>query len=145
MWTAEDAEAVHATVGNPESQAVWEAYALLLAFRAWTHKLAVTPGKIFLCGDALGVLHDAIKMRARDKRLNSIMAELALTIAQHGFELNALHIWSEWNGVCDELSRGRGCDHSSLRNSKLVKIDAVKFSFLSRHAEAASESEASRE
>ena len=145
VWAAKDAEVVHATIGNPESQAVWEAYALLLTFRAWTHKLAVAPGNIFLCGDALGVLHDAIKMRARDKRVNSVIAEIALTIAPHGFELNALHVWSEWNGVCDEFNRGRGCDHSSLRNSKLVKIDAGKFSFLRRHAAGASESEASRE
>ena len=107
---------------------------MLLAFRQWAPSLAVTEGRVTVCGDALGVLHDAVKLRARDKRLNNIMAELALTIAPYGLELAALHIWSEWNDVCDELSRGTGLTNSALLRSKRVHPLADRFTFLRQSA-----------
>ena len=76
-------------------------------------------GSLAIMGDALGVVHDAQKFRAKDAVLNSIMAELALIIAPMGHDLRAVrkdqswkgldiratHIWSERNDVCDQLSR----------------------------------------
>ena len=123
-WTVKDAEFANAVIGDPGSQAVWEAYAMLLAFRQWAPSLAVTEGRVTVCGDALGVLHDAVKLRARDKRLNNIMVELALTIAPYGLEFAALHIWSEWNDVCDELGRGTGLTSAALLRSKRVHPSA---------------------
>ena len=56
-------------------------------------------------GDGLGVLHDMMKLKAKDPVLTNIAAELALTIAPLGFVIRAAHLWSERNEVCDHLSR----------------------------------------
>ena len=68
------------------------------------------------------------------------MAELALAVAPHGLEMTALHIWSEWNSVCDDLSRGKGQTLGALANSERVHPSVAKFSFLRRNAGTASES-----
>ena len=56
-------------------------------------------------GVALGVLCDALMFRARDPVFNRMMGELALRVAPIGLELGALHCWSEWRQLCDDLSR----------------------------------------
>ena len=58
-----------------------------------------------MMGDALGVLHDARKMRAHDPVLNEIMAELALVVAPLGQDIRTLHVWTQRNQTCDALSR----------------------------------------
>ena len=62
-------------------------------------------GALAIMGDALGVLHDARRFRAKDKVLNLIMAELALIIAPMGQELRTAHLWTQRNSTCDLLSR----------------------------------------
>ena len=57
-----------------------------------------------MMGDALGVLHDARKMRAHDPVLNEIMAELALVVAPLGQDIRTLHVWTQRNQTCDALS-----------------------------------------
>ena len=56
-------------------------------------------------GDALGVLHDGIQMRAKDAVLNELMGDIALISAPTGQSLQGAHVWSERNTVCEALSR----------------------------------------
>ena len=62
-------------------------------------------------GDALGVLHDALRFKAREPILNGIMGERALQIAPFAADLRAAHVWSERNSLCDALSRLRIGQH----------------------------------
>ena len=65
--------------------------------------LIVPKSQLSSCGDALGVLQDAMAFRARDSQLNLIMGELALRLASLGLEIAVIHAWSEYNTVCDAL------------------------------------------
>ena len=56
-------------------------------------------------GDASGALHDACKFRAKVAVLNSIMAELARILDPMGHDLRAVHLWTQRNATCDDLSR----------------------------------------
>ena len=56
-------------------------------------------------GDALGVVYDALKLRASDWILNVLMGELALVLAPTGQHLTGAHVWSERNETRDKLSR----------------------------------------
>ena len=62
-------------------------------------------GRLSVRGDALGVLQDVVKMRAREPILNDIAGKIALTQAPHGGDLGAAHLWSEQNEICDQFSR----------------------------------------
>ena len=55
--------------------------------------------------DALGVLHDALKLRAKDATLNALLADTALIMAPLGLQVNGAHLWSQRNATCDALSR----------------------------------------
>ena len=75
-----------------------------------------------MLGDALGFLHDRLRMRARDPVLNDIAAELALALAPLGFDIRAAHFWSEQNKVCDRLSRlEQGEQHGLVQLSKAAR------------------------
>ncbi len=104
-WTDADARLLGTTIGSASGQALWEAYAMLRAAITWFPLLSASEGKLAVCGDALGVLHDAVRFRARDPMLNLITAELALVLAPLGVTLDAIHQWSERNHICDALSR----------------------------------------
>ena len=67
--------------------------------------IAEAQGRLAIIGDALGVLHDALKLKARMSVLNAIMCELALLLAPTGQSVQGAHVWSERNSVCDDLSR----------------------------------------
>ena len=45
--------------------------------------------------DALGMLHDAAKLKAKDPVLNLMVGELALLIAPYGLDIRAARSWSE--------------------------------------------------
>ena len=62
-------------------------------------------GRFAVRGDALGVPHDVVKMRAREPILNVIAGEIAVILAPRGGDLRAAHLWSEQNEICDQLSR----------------------------------------
>ena len=98
-WSPEDETLLEAHIGDCASQARWEAYALLKAVRVWRPILRVSDSQLAFCGDALGVLHDAVSFKARDPMLNRIMAELALQIAPLGLSVSAIHTWSECNAT----------------------------------------------
>ena len=59
-----------------------------------------------MVGDALGVLHDALKFRAKDGFLNELMGDLSLVSAPTGQSLQGAPVWSErgLQGACKELN-----------------------------------------
>ncbi len=108
QWNDADERRARATIGDPASQHLWEAYALLEAIRAWHPVWSCTSANLVLRGDAKGVLQSALKLRGREPNLNRLMCELALYLAPHGMALDACHVWSEDNALCDTLSRLAG-------------------------------------
>ena len=104
-WSDEDLRAVDVTRGEPSGQARLEALTLTHAVRQWRHAIAASEGRLLFLGDAYGVLQDAVKFRAKDRILNELMGEIALTLAPLGHTADAAHIWSECNKACDRLSR----------------------------------------
>ena len=60
-----------------------------------------------IVGDALGVLHDVVKFRAREPILNEIIGEAALQLAPLGLDVRAAHVWTQRNKICDVLGRMR--------------------------------------
>ena len=94
-----------ATIGDPGSQARWEALALLLAVVTWRQILFQTEGSWRFLGDALGMLQGAVQFKAKDPAINQLFMELALMTAGKGICLQAEHLWSQDNLLADELSR----------------------------------------
>ena len=104
-WTRQDWAYLWVDEVNPKYQPLWEAYMLLVAIETWAYLFDDDVGKLFVKGDAQGVLQGAIKGRGKMPKLNVIIAEIQLLLAATRFDLTAIHIWSERNGICDALSR----------------------------------------
>ena len=104
-WNAEDMMALDARTGDPASQAIWEAFALLLAVATWRPLLEVVQGTLELRGDAQGVLQAVLSRRARCPTINLIIAEMQLVLGASMLDMFASHVWSEENEVADALSR----------------------------------------
>ena len=62
-------------------------------------------GRLVLHGDAQGVFQVVCRRRAKEPRLNLVVAEIQLHLGAGIHDLSGLHFWSEENGVCDALSR----------------------------------------
>ena len=92
-WSDADLETLQVQRGNPQGQARLEAFTLLIAINTWRRLLVEAQGRLAIRGDALGVLQDVVKMRARDPRLNDITSEIALFLEalqfRSGFQLRA--------------------------------------------------------
>ena len=109
---------------GPAGQAKCEALTLLLSVITWKHHLSRTQGSLTFVGDAIGVLKDALWMRARVPILNGAFGELALQLAPWGANVRAAHIWSERNNTCDALNRlrqGPDPELALLREATRVK------------------------
>ena len=104
-WTVADLALVKLKQGDPAGQARLEALALLTALNTWAKLIADARGKLVVRGDALGVLFDVLRFRARDAVLKDLAGEMALVAAPWGVDLRAVHIWSHMNEVRDSLSR----------------------------------------
>ena len=102
-WSDEDCALLRAEVGDPGSQATFEAYMFLLAVRHFV--TAGLRGRVTVVGDALGVWYSLVKLASRSTVVNEIAKELALYLAPLGHEVRGIHVWSELNGVADALSR----------------------------------------
>ena len=102
-WTQDDELLLGARIGDPASQAVWEAFMVLLAVRHFVS--ARTRGKITVVGDALGVWHGLAKFSAKSLSINEVAKELAMYLAPLGHEICGIHVWSEANVLADALSR----------------------------------------
>ena len=117
-WTDNDLKLVRAIRGEPSGQARLEALTLLIAVATWTKLFGSMQGSLAILGDALGVLYDFAKLRAKDPILNEIARETALILAPTGHVLKAAHIWTQRNTICDALSRLRVNSHEVLAELK---------------------------
>ena len=104
-WTAQDELAAGGWIGDPGSQARWEAYAAISAFMLWNKPLFAAKGPITVVGDTLGVLFGATALHSKDVQINKLFMELALILAPTGRSIEAIHVWSEHNALADQLSR----------------------------------------
>ena len=131
-WTDDELGRINVARGDPAGQARLEALTLLHSVHVWRRIIRESTGTLAVMGDALGVLHDARKFRAKDPVLNELMAELALLIAPMGQELQAIHIWTQRNETCDALSRlgQKGGIPSCLENVRRCKKPVLKFRVL---------------
>ena len=123
-WNAEDRRRLQIQAGDPAGQARVEAYTLLISIATWRQILLESQGSLAIIGDALGFLHDAVKLRAEDPVLNAIMGDLALLIAPTGMDIRFAHVWTQRNGTCDALSRLHNHetpDLAILREATVVK------------------------
>ena len=105
-WRPLDEKVLKAKRGDCGSQALWDAYTLLIALKTWTHLLVAKRAELHLFGDAEGVLRAVLAKKARNAAVNLVIAEIGLTLAPTNFDLQAAHLWSEENALADALSRG---------------------------------------
>ena len=64
-WTKNDGKLLHARIGDCASQAVFEAYMLMLAINTWLSDIKLHSGKLRLIGDAKGVLQAVLARKAK--------------------------------------------------------------------------------
>ena len=105
-WTAASEKAAGALIGDPGSQARWEAYAMIAAIFMWEPLIFGPNIELLIVGDPLGVLDGAGKFRSKDLTTNELCMEPALVFGRRGSAVEAVHIWSADNSLADELSRG---------------------------------------
>ena len=113
-WTRNDLRVTRVKPGDPSGQAALEAYTLLVSVSTWMSVLKQAQGALHVRGDALGILHNMMRFRAKDPVLNAIAGELAYLVAPLGLDIHAAHIWSERNFVCVKLSRLRADEAADL-------------------------------
>ena len=104
-WTDQELEMLRVNRNDPAGQAKLEALTLVTAVNTWQPVLAQAQGRLAFRGDALGILYDMLRYRAKDPVLNDLAGALALLVAPVGLDIRAAHIWSERNVICDKLSR----------------------------------------
>ena len=68
---------------DPAGQAKFEAYTLALALNTWQRLLQTAQGRLAIRGDALGILHDVLKLKAREPKLNALAHQIAYILAPH--------------------------------------------------------------
>ena len=114
---------------SPSGQARLEAYTFLVALTTWRDTLVSTQGAVPTLGDALGVLYDVMKLKARDVILNTLAGEMALSLSPIGMDTRTAHLRTQLNCVCDALSRlneGQESDLPQLRQAVKVSRRALK-------------------
>ena len=136
-WTDDELQRIQVKRGDPAGQARVEALTLLYSVFTWSKVIRESAGSLAIMGDALGVLHDATKFRANGPILNSVMAELALILAPMGHDLRAVHLWTQGNSTCDDLSRlaEKKAIPDSLHGTARCKKRNMKFRVLSPASE----------
>ena len=85
QWSDADLELLKVKRGDPQGQARVEAYTLLIAIRSWTQILMDSQGSLAIRGDALGVLYDGLRVRARESIPDDLAGEMALLSAPWGW------------------------------------------------------------
>ena len=133
-WSESEFQLLDVVPGDPGGQAKLEAYTLLGSLATWKSTLADSQGTLSVLGDALGVLYDVTKLRAKEPVLNAIAAEMALVLAPIGMDVRAAHVWTQRNRICDALSRlreGTGPSHlTSGPRDSLPEIPELSKAFL---------------
>ena len=131
-WTDADLELFQVTRGDSAGQARLEAFTLHLSILTWRRVLAEAEGGLIVVSDALGVLHDALKLKAKDATLNALFADTALILAPMGLQIGGAHLWSQRNVVCDALSRIDGTSNlpEPLRAAMKTRVKRPQFHIL---------------
>ena len=104
-WRDSDLALLEVARDDPAGQAKFEAYTLALALNTWQQLLQTAQGRLAIRGDALGILHDVLKLRAREPKLNALAHQMAYILAPIGLDVRLAHVWTERNTICDNLSR----------------------------------------
>ena len=133
-WTSADRAVAQVQDGDTAGQVRLEAMTRLLSVYLWRKIIADSQGRLAIVGDALGALHDALKLKARDSGLNAIMCEMALLLAPTGQSVQGAHIWSERNSVCDDLCRMKcsAAPPQSLTTTPRTKQREMEYLFLGK-------------
>ena len=80
-WRDDDLRRRAITRGEPGGQARLVAYTLLIVIPTVRGILASSQGQMAVLGDAVGILCDVLRLRARGHILDNVSGELALLIA----------------------------------------------------------------
>ena len=85
-------------------------------------------------GDAEGVLRAVLARRAKAPTINKLVMEIQLALGPSMQDLHATHIWSEDNGVADQLTRrAEGADlPASCASASEVAVRRPNFRFLNK-------------
>ena len=93
-------------IGDPKDQALLETMALLIAIRLWLPQVRGQLWTVKVRSDSTAALGAAVRLRSRDPRMNAVIRELALDLAECRYELEFVeHIAGVSNVVADFLSR----------------------------------------
>ena len=80
-WTDQELEMLGVNRGDPAGQAKLEALTLGTAVNTWQPVLAKAQGRLAFRGDALVILFDMLRYRAKDSVLNDLAGALAPLVA----------------------------------------------------------------
>ena len=83
----------------------WEAFCLLMSIIAWEKVIFQTTGTLLAIGDALGMLHGAVRFKSRDPGINLTFMEMALRFAPRRYP-----------GSCSSVVRGKRVGGRALQD-----------------------------
>ena len=93
-------------IGNPKDQALLETMALLIAVRLWLPQVRSHLWTVTIRSDSTAALGAAVRLRSRDPRMNEVVRELALDLAEGRYELELCeHVAGISNVNAEVLSR----------------------------------------
>ena len=93
-------------IGSPRDQALLETLALLIAVRLWKGHIINHEWSTTVRSDSSAALGATCKLRSKDPRMNEVVRELALDLAEGRYELDFLkHVPGVENVLPDRLSR----------------------------------------
>ena len=131
QWLDSDLDLLGVERGDPAGQAKFEAYTLALALNTWQRLLQTAQGRLAIRGDALGILHDVLKLKAREPKLNALAHQMAYILAPVGLDVRLAHVWTEHKTVCDTLSRCTAASELDLPQlSEATRMRVRRFQLL---------------
>ena len=102
----EDVERFKIDIGNPKGQALAETIVIVIGLRAWAGFIGTKLLAIYLRSDSRAALGAALRLRSRDPRMNTVVRELALDLAEGRYDVDLVKlIPSKNNMFADAQSR----------------------------------------
>ena len=102
----EDVDRFGITVGSPKDQALLETIALLIAVRLWKVIILRQVWTVTVRTDSTAAMGAACRLRSPDPRMNTVIREMALDLAEGLYELDFFeHVAGVLNELPDVLSR----------------------------------------
>ena len=106
IFTEHDHLVMETTAGSHEGQSAFEALAVLVAVRHWLPSRRDEPATVVLQSDSMAALGAAAKLGSPVPKINVIVRELALEMAEGSFEIDLYgHVPGDLNTWADALSR----------------------------------------